>query len=364
MGKKSPKTPDVVGAAEREGEFSRETARDALYADRPDQYNSLGSNTWQQQSVRDPSTGEMTTKWTQRQNLSPDMQTLLDQDVYTNTSLGQTAAGLTGRAQGEMSAPLNWDQFGQGRQGPESAGPVGGVNSVTGNNRFAYDSQDSRDVNSTTGADTAFNYDGVSRRQGAEDAAYQRATNRLDPQFEQDRESLEVRLRNRGLRAGDQAYESEMSRFGNNRNDAYEQARLGSVSEGRTEDAQSFGQYKDSYGANRSTEQQRFGQDLAGGQYDLARDQQGFGQAQNAFGTNLGAEQQQFGQNLAAGQNARAADAQSFQQEAGATDRANALRDQQIQEYLGKRGQTLSEINALRGSQNTEQMTNTFGSGA
>ena len=57
MGKKSSKSPDVVGAAEREGEYSRETARDTTYADRPDQYNPFGSVTWGTERVLDPATG-------------------------------------------------------------------------------------------------------------------------------------------------------------------------------------------------------------------------------------------------------------------------------------------------------------------
>ena len=384
MGKKSADTPDVVGAAEREGEFSRETARDALYADRPDQYNALGSNTWQQNSVRDPATGEMTTKWTQRTNLSPEMQELYNQDVFTNTALGNTAAGLTKRANNELGQPLDWSQFGQGQEGPQSAGRVGAnlvgttpskgfgynsgnirdVGNTTGGDQFGYDTQQAQDVNQTTAADNAFNWDGVSRRQGAEDAAYQRATNRLDPQMEQRRKEAEVRLRNRGLRAGDQAYDSEMATFNTGVNDAYEQARLGSVSQGRAEDAQSYGQAAGTYGMNRGTEQQAFGQNLAAGQYEMGRDQQGFNQAQGAFNTNLGQQQQRFGQQATTAQNARASDAQAFQQQSAATDRANALRDKDIQEYLGKRSQTTNEIGQLRNARDVGGMTNTYGSGS
>ena len=56
MGKKSSKAPDVVGAAREEGKISRETARDATYADRPDQNGPLGSTTWGQERVLDPAT--------------------------------------------------------------------------------------------------------------------------------------------------------------------------------------------------------------------------------------------------------------------------------------------------------------------
>ena len=72
MGKKSSDPADVRGAAETEGQYSRETARDVTYADRPDQYNPYGSVTWGQEMVRDPATGEMVTKWTQNEALSKD----------------------------------------------------------------------------------------------------------------------------------------------------------------------------------------------------------------------------------------------------------------------------------------------------
>ena len=44
-------------------------------------------------------------------------------------------------------------------------------------------------------------------------------------------------------------------------------------------------------------------------------------------------------------------------------ERANALRQQQIQEYLGKRGQSLAESNALSDSMNTAEMASTYGGG-
>jgi hypothetical protein len=305
VGKKSPKTPDVVGAAQEEGEQSRETARDKTYADRPDQYSTMGSNTWGQTMVRDPATGEMVTKWTQNQTLSPDMQNLYNTQMQTNQQLGSTAAAMGDRITAEMGMPLNWEQFGDVEAGPQASGVIGAG------------------IGPTTGPE-GFEWDGQSQRQAAEDASYGRATSRLDPQMEQRRQELEVRLRNRGLRAGDQAYESEMAAYGRDSTDAYEQARMGSTLEGRAEDAQSYGQ------------------------------------ASNTFGQNLTSEQQRYNQMLSGGQNDRAADQQAFNQEMSANERANALRQQQINEYVGKRGQSLSEQQALQGAQTTGNMVENF----
>jgi len=255
MGKKSSAAPDVSGAATVEGEFARETARDQTYADRPDQYNALGSSTWGQKMVIDPATGERTTKWTQNQKLAPEMQSIFNSDMDRNKALGTQAAGMSGRIADEMGAPLDWEQFGEGVAGPEGWTMDGD----TGNR--------------------------------AEDFAYQRATNRLDPQMAKKKADMERQMAGRGLRAGDSAYDSAMQNFDTGSNDAYEQARLGAVMEGMT------------------------------------------------------ASQQQFSQGGAA------------------ADRANALRSNNIQEYLGKRGQSLSESNALKDAQTTGDTIANFGSG-
>ena len=243
MGKKSP---DVEGAAEIEGEYSREAARDKTYADRPDQNTAFGNTRWSQESYTDPSSGEQVTKWVQNQNLSPEQQGIFDSQTQRNQGLADMSAGMQGRIQQEMGAPLDWEQFG--------------------------------DVHE---------FDPTANRQAAEDASYGRATQRLDPQFAKRRADLERQLTGRGLRAGDSAFDSAMSNFGTSRNDAYEMARMGSVGEGR----------------------------------------------------------QEVGLNLQT------------------NERANALRQQQIQEYLGKRGQSLSESNALAGSMNTAEMASTYGGG-
>ena len=419
MGKKSPKTPDVVGAAQEEGEQSRETARDKTYADRPDQYSTMGSNTWGQTMQRDPATGEMVTKWTQNQTLSPDMQNLYDTQMQTNQQLGSSAAAMGDRINAEMGTPLNWEQFGEVEAGPQasgvvgggitsggpvgggitSGGPVGGGISsggpVGGGINAVSSWEDTGNVGPTTGPE-GFAWDGQSQRQAAEDASYGRATSRLDPQMEKKRQDLEIRLRNRGLRAGDQAYESEMAAYGRDSTDAYEQARFGATMEGRAEDAQSYGQASNTYGQNLTTEQQRYnqllsgaqnqraaeqqeyGQQLSSGQNDRAADSQYFNQQiaggqndraadaqyynqQIASGQNdRAADAQYYDQRLASGQNDRAADQQAFGQEMSANERANALRQQQIQEYTDKRGFSLQEQQRLQGAQTTGQMVENF----
>ncbi len=80
------------------------------------------------------------------------------------------------------------------------------------------------------------------RRQNAEDSAYDRATGRLDPQWKNNEENLEVQLRNQGLRPGDEAYDDAKANFLRGRNDAYSVAQDESVRQGREESNLAFGQ--------------------------------------------------------------------------------------------------------------------------
>ena len=251
MGKGS-KPPDVVGAAEKEGEYSRETARDVTYADRPDQYNPWGSVTWGQEQIIDPATGEPTTKWTQNEALSPDSQKLFDTQMGMMQGRSDLAGGMMGRIGQEMGTPPDWNQFGD----------------VIG-----------------------MDYDPSQIRSHAENAAYQRAASRLDPRFAREGEALEVKLRNQGLRPGDQAYDAQMESFTTGKTDAYDQAIWGATAAGMGE---------------------------AG---------------------------------------------QLWDQQMGGTQMANALREQQIMEYLGKRSFSLGEQEALnKGSTLAELQQTTGGS--
>lgn len=239
MGKKGG-GGNPADAARVQGEMNRETARDVTYADRPDQYNPWGSLRWTTEKAIDPATGEEVTKWKQIQDLSPDAQRLYDTNLGILTGRSNLAGGMMGRISDEMGGAPDWAQFGD----------------VIG-----------------------LDYDPTQMRQRAEDAVYQKQTSRLDPQFASQEQDLEIKLRNQGLMPGDAAYDSQMQNLAQQKADAYEQARLGSIGAGKDEAAQ------------------------------------------------------------------------LWQQQMGGTELANALRNQQIQEYLGKRGFSLGEMERLQQGQ-------------
>jgi|TARA_R110000851_G_scaffold188171_2_gene338149 hypothetical protein len=340
MGKSSGGGGDASAAAQVEGEFGIDAARNATYADRVNQSNPLGQNSWSNYETIDPSTGETVTAWRNDTSLNGGLQQTLNTEIDTDAELSQQANDMNSTVRESMSSPLNFDQFGEGASGPDATytqanarettrGPVGDtLDNTTGGEQFTWDS---------------------SNRGRAEDDAYGRSTARLDPQFAKKRADMERTMAGRGLRAGDSAYDSAMQNFDRGSNDAYEMARMGATSEGRSEDQQSFGQAKDAWGTNRDTEQQRFNQSQAGNVNTRQADQQDFNQRTQAG-------DQAFAQNLQG-------NAQNFDQGTQATDSANALRSQQIEEYLGKRNLPLQEQNALRQSMNTGELISSFGDG-
>ena len=113
------------------------------------------------------------------------------------------------------------------------------------------------------------------RRDNAETASYDRFASRLDPQFEQAQQKMEIQLNNQGLVAGDEAFDDAMGNFNRNKTDAYAAALNDSIRAGR--------------------------------------------------------EESQLG----------------FQQNLASADFQNALRNQQINEELQRRGWSINEINAL-----------------
>ena len=89
MGKKSSPKPLTLKAQPKQKASTAEKRQGTrLYADRPDQYNAMGSLTYQRENVIDPATGQWTTKWTQRENMSDDMRNIYNSQMsnYKNQS--------------------------------------------------------------------------------------------------------------------------------------------------------------------------------------------------------------------------------------------------------------------------------------
>ena len=306
-GKSAPKAPDYRGAAEAQGQSSKENTAYATYANRPDQYNPWGSTTWDNRQVYDPATGQNVTQWSQNTTLDPELQKALDSQIALQRQRSEQAQGMYGRAAEAVSDPFDPNLTGWGKA-PGSARQ--GMFNRSGDVNQGY--MDNDQINAL--------------RQKSEDAMYQRQANRLDPQWEQAAEAKKAELVGQGLRPGSAMWDREMANFDKSRSDAYEQARLGSIGEGRNEYSTMFGT---------GLQAQQFGNQAAQQNWQNALTGRGFNN--------------QVGQ-------------QGFQNRMQNANYQNQLRQAQLQEQLAMRNQPLNEINAfLSGQQVQAPNFNSFG---
>ena len=194
MGK--PDTPDYKGAAEATAASDKEMLDLQTKANRPTQNNPWGSVNWKQDAQGN---------WTQDTTLNEQSQRALDAELGMGADKAELAQGMMGRLGEEFGSAMDWSSFGD---------------------------------------PTALEFNPDEIRGRAEDAAYGRATSRLDPRFAESDTSLEVSLRNRGLSEGDEAFDSAMANQAMAKTDAYSAAQDDSVKQGRAESSQMFEQQR------------------------------------------------------------------------------------------------------------------------
>ena len=280
MGGKSQ--PDMGQIATLQGEDNARVVRDQTYANRPTQTTPWGQTTWDTQQVLDPASGEMVTQWSQNQTLSPELQDILNKQIAIQGGRTDVAGMLTNRMGNSFGQAMDWSGLSPMGQVPTS--------------QFTLPEGDIGNPYET--------------RQAAEDAVYNQAASRLDPQFAGRRQELEIKMRNQGLSPGDEAWNSQMQNLNQQETDARNQAMFSANQAGRQESAQMWNQM--------------------------------MGQNQNQFNQALGANNQ------------------NFQQAMQGSNYANMIRQQQLAEQMQKRGFELNEINALLSGQQvgTPQMPN------
>lgn len=188
-GKSTPKAPDYRALAEEQAKSSREVTEQQTWANRPTQNTPWGQVDWQNTPTWDPSTGQWLNRWEQNMTLTPEEQASLSAQQRITQGRSGLAESMLGRAEGEFSDPMDWEQFG-----------------------------DYADLGDYGGA-----------RDRAEEALYGRATSRLDRRMQEGREAKELSLLNQGLRPGDQAYDRAMQDFTEGETDAYNQAMYSSI---------------------------------------------------------------------------------------------------------------------------------------
>lgn len=300
--KQTPAAPDYTGAAEATAQSSRNVTEQQSWANRPTINTPFGQQTWSTTPVWDPSTEQYINSWEMNTNLTPESQAALDSQMRLQQGRSNLAEGLLSRAQDEYGEPMDWSQFTELSQGPQAG------------NYSPGEVQSELDMSGLQNVDPSQRY-----YSDAGDAIYNQFSDRAEPQFNRDTESLRTQLYNQGLREGDEAFDREMENIRQSQNDARRDA---------------------SYQAT-----------IGSGQ-----------EAQRMFGMDSGARGQQFAErsgqgaffNAAADQALRqqmAAGGQNFSEGMSQSGYQNQLRQQQIAEQMQQRGFSLNEIQAILSGQ-------------
>ncbi len=175
MGKSPPQpgAPDYIGAANAQSMGTIGAAMANNLMSHPNINSPLGSQTWNQSgstSIGIPGIGNIDIpQYTQNISLSPEQQSLYNQQNQLSSGLMSQAGQNLGRAP---------------------------------------------DMNSV---------------QGVADKAYGALTSRLDPQWSQNESMQKTQLAQQGLTPGGEAYDNAMRVFNQGKNDAYQQANLGAI---------------------------------------------------------------------------------------------------------------------------------------
>lgn len=167
-----PKQPDYIGAANAQSYGTIQANLANNYMSQPDINTPLGSQSWKQtgtNQVNIPGIG-----WIDIPKMQQDIKLSPEQNALYQ---GQTAiqGGLMGQTANNLSQPV-----------------------------------------SSSANDVA-------------DKAYGAMTSRLDPQWQKNEDRQKTQLANQGLSAGGEAYDDAMRVFGQQKNDAYQQANLGAI---------------------------------------------------------------------------------------------------------------------------------------
>jgi len=296
MSSSAPEAPDYAAAAEKTAASDKETLTQQTWANRATQNNPWGQVSWQNEAAVDPATGQKVTQWTQNTTLDPRLQQALDSQIGIQQQRSDLASGLMDRVQNEYSAPMDWGQLQNYGQAP--------------NAQTAPKLQTGLDYSGAQGVQGA-----DQNRQSAEDAIYKSATSRLDPRFAQQEKDLQTRLANQDISQNSDAYRDAMRQFNESKTDAYNQAQLSAIT-GAGAEAQR------NQAMDMGLRQQQVGETNTQGQFGNQARSQMFG-----FGNTV------YNQGM---QNA---------------NYNNALRGQQLQEQIQKRGFSLNEIQALLNGQ-------------
>jgi hypothetical protein len=322
-------------------------------------YNQSGSYAW-----TDPSTGSTYNipTFTATQTLSPQGQAIKAQTLGAQYNMAGMANAQSGRISNLLSNEMNLG----------GAPAAGNASSITGIPGAATSYDPGGPIQSSIGGygqqQTTFGDAGdITRSYGPQDnfsADRQRVEDslmaRMNPQLAIERNSIEQRLADQGIRYGSQAYTSAMDDYNRQANDA----RYGAI-QGAGQEQQRMTQEAAAQAAFQNSAQgQAYSQAQGRGQFANEAQGQNFQQALGAGTFANQAQGQQNQQNAALASFGNAGLAQQLAQGQSGFNAQNASRNQYMQEQYAQRNQPINEITSLlSGSQvNNPNFVNTPGS--
>lgn len=217
----TPDQPNAQKVAAAQGAANKETAIAQANLNNYDQITPQGSLKYTVTGTN----ADGTPKYTATQTYSPEQQAIYNQNSANSLQAGQIAGNQLGRVNDVLSTPF---QLGQT---PQQAG-INLNNNLGLNTNLALNqnlgNRTDLGLNTQLGNRTDLNYSGAPSLDdnAVSDRIYQLGSQRLDPRFSQQQQTLESDLANRGIVPGTEAYDRAMTRFGQERNDAYNQLAL------------------------------------------------------------------------------------------------------------------------------------------
>ena len=377
----SPKPPDPIATATAQSGINRADLGYAAQLNQINQTNPFGSVSY---------TGDIgSPDRTQTTTLAPGVQSVLDgQTALTGglTNLAnerlagapRTNFSLSGAPPVRTASGVNYATGFNAGPGAQSSFDKGGQlqhtidgGPITGGFDAGGQAQRNVDLSGQPQLRTDFdNLVGESRN-----AQYGKATNFLDPQFQQEEQATRSRLAAQGITEGSQAFQTEMDNFARNKAGAYDQARNSAILSGDQLQGQLFGQslagrqqgvgeqFQSGQFSNDALAQQ-FGMNQGQAQFANQAQQQGFGQNQARAQLNNDATMQEFARNQSMAQFGNDAAAQNYAQNRGAAQFGNDALARQFTDGLNIqqgdqswRGQAIGEDVLARNQNINEAMS-------
>lgn len=365
----APATPDYAGLAQQEGAESRESALQTARLGSPNEITPWGSITRQY----DPSSEQFTYTTT----LSPDQQRLFEGNQETDLArmeLGQTQIGNISDL---WSQPFSTE----GMTDRVTSVDRGNIQSSVPTMDYQINPgavPDYQAVLDLEGLGDRPNLDfsglpampGVgdfgAERSRVEDALYQQQSSRLEPEWQEREQRLRNQLYAQGIREGNPAWDQAIDGFNRQRNTAFEEARLSSITGAGQEQSRLFGMASSARGQSAQEALASAGFALDARSQGVAEElaQGNFANAVVQLERNYGLDRQsatnmatqlQNSMELSAGTFANTANQQDFDQQMQQAMLANSSRGAEIDEAAYLRSLPFNEFSAItQGTQPTQ----------